>query len=151
PHFPCFEFRTHSSNLTFMRRILAFWIIILLSTRWCAAETPDSHLADYFKARTAQISSSSLTNIHTLADWKNHRSELRRQAAEMLGLDPMPERTDLSPVVVGKIERDDFTVEKLHFQPLPHLYVTANLYVPKHQTKPAPAVLYLCGHAPVIT
>ncbi|EEF59591.1 alpha/beta hydrolase [Pedosphaera parvula] len=134
-----------------MRQILAFWIVVLLSVKWCAAETSDSLLADYFKVRTAQISNSSLTNIHTLADWQNHRSELRRQSAEMLGLDPMPERTDLNPVVTGKIERDDFTVEKLHFQSLPHLYVTANLYVPKNLTKPAPTVLYLCGHTAVIT
>lgn len=134
-----------------MRRILGFWIIVLLSAEWCAAETPASLLADYFKVRTAQISSSSLTNIHTLTDWQDHRLELRRQAAEMLGLDPMPERTDLNPVVTGKIEREDFTVEKLHFQSLPHLYVTANLYLPKHPTNPAPAVLYVCGHAVAAT
>ncbi len=69
----------------------------------------------------------------------------------MLGLDPMPERTKLDAVVTGKIERDDFTVEKIYFQSEPHLYVTANLYLPKPLSKPAPAVLYLCGHTPVVT
>src|SRR5262249_40529182 len=39
------------------------------------------------------------------------------------------------------------TVEKLHFQSVPGLYVTANLYLPKKAALPAPAVLYLCGHA----
>jgi dienelactone hydrolase len=29
--------------------------------------------------------------------------------------------------------------------------VTANLYLPKHLSKPAPAILYVCGHAYVIT
>ena len=42
-----------------------------------------------------------------------------------------------------------FTVEKLYFQSRPHLYVTANLYLPKGLKKPAPAILYLCGHTQV--
>ncbi len=54
----------------------------------------------------------------------------------MLGLDPMLERTELKPVVTGKIEEKDFTVEKLYFQSLPHLYVTADLYVPKPSDQP---------------
>jgi dienelactone hydrolase len=34
---------------------------------------------------------------------------------------------------------------------MPKLYVTANLYLPKRQDKPAPAILYVCGHSPVMT
>jgi len=83
---------------------------------------------------------------------------------EMLGLWPMPERTDLKPVITGKLEHDEFTVEKLHFQASPQLYVTANLYLPKKPTpepsqegnksarnQPAPAILYVCGHSRVFT
>ena len=69
----------------------------------------------------------------------------------MLGLWPMPERTALNPVITGKLEQDDFTVEKLHFQALPKLYVTANLYLPKKLERPAPAILYVCGHSRVLT
>lgn len=69
----------------------------------------------------------------------------------MLGLDPMPERTDLRPVVTGKIEQETFTVEKLQFQSSPRLYVTADLYLPKGLRTAAPAVLYLCGHTSVVT
>src|SRR5438046_3148089 len=39
---------------------------------------------------------------------------------------------------------------KLNFQSLPGLYVTANLYLPKNLTGQAPAILYVCGHGPVI-
>jgi dienelactone hydrolase len=92
-----------------------------------------------------------MADIRSQADWESRRPVLRRQAAEMLGHDPMPERTPLNPVITGKLERDDFTVEKLCFQSQPHLYVTANLYLPKSLSSPAPAVLYLCGHTPVIT
>lgn len=70
----------------------------------------------------------------------------------MLGLDPMPPHTALHPVITGKIEEKDFTVEKLYFQSLPHLYVTADLYMPKPLlTDRVPAVLYLCGHTEVIS
>jgi ATPase subunit of ABC transporter with duplicated ATPase domains len=34
--------------------------------------------------------------------------------------------------VTGTLERGDFTVEKLHYQSRPGLYVTANLYRPAH-------------------
>ena len=115
------------------------------------AITNEQTTGNYFKAETANISDACLSQVHSLADWEAARPELRREAAEMLGLDPMPERTALNPVIMGKIEEKDFTVEKIYFQSRPHLYVTADLYLPKPLAKPAPAILYLCGHLPVIT
>ena len=111
----------------------------------------DFTLADYFRQETALLGERSLADIKTLQDWTSRREEYRRQLAEMLGLWPMPERTDLQPVITGKLEQEDFTVEKLHFQASPQLYVTANLYLPKKQEKPAPAILYVCGHSRAIT
>jgi dienelactone hydrolase len=111
----------------------------------------DQWLEGYFRAQTSMIESECLTDIHSLADWQARRGECRRQLQEMLGLWPMPERTDLKPVITGKLEDPEFTVEKLHFQALPNLYVTANLYLPKNQTGPAPAILYVCGHSRVMT
>ncbi len=67
----------------------------------------------------------------------------------MLGLDPMPSRSPLNPVITGTIETDELIVEKLHFQSLPGLYVTANLYRPAKQDEPLPAILYVCGHGGV--
>jgi dienelactone hydrolase len=69
----------------------------------------------------------------------------------MLGLWPWPERTDLKPVIAGELEQSEFRVEKLHFQSLPGLYVTANLYLPRELKERAPAILYVCGHAQVKT
>jgi hypothetical protein len=65
----------------------------------------------------------------------------------MLSLKPLPEKTDLKPVVTGKVEHEQFTVENIHFQSSPGLYVTGNLYIPKGLEKPAPTILYVCGHA----
>jgi acetyl esterase/lipase len=101
----------------------------------------------YFRHQVEHIASACLTDIKTKEDWEKKRPELRRQFLEMIGLWPMPPRTDLRPVVTGKVETEHFTVEKLHFQSSPGLYVTANLYIPKKAAIPAPAVLYVCGHA----
>jgi hypothetical protein len=101
----------------------------------------------FFQDQVRRIADADLTDITTRADWEKKRPEYRRQFLDMLGLWPLPPRTDLHATVTGKVETDLFTVEKLHFQSIPGLYVTANLYVPRRLTEPAPAVLYVCGHA----
>ncbi len=108
-------------------------------------------LADYFRRETTLLAGRCLGDIRSLDDWQAKRGEYRRQLQEMLGLWPMPERTDLKPVITGRLDHNDFTVEKLHFQASPGLYVTANLWLPKNLTKPSPAVLYVCGHLKMIT
>ena len=109
----------------------------------------DRMLADYFKAQTARIAEQSLADIKTLDDWKTKRETYRAQLFEMLGLAKLPPKTDLKPVITGTLDHAEFTVEKLHFQSSPGLYVTGNLYIPKNleADKPAPAILYLCGHS----
>ncbi len=106
----------------------------------------DAMIGAYFAAETAKLEGAVINDIKTKEDWLRRKDELRRQLHEMLGLDPLPERTPLNPVVTGTLDHAEFTVEKLHFQSRPKLYVTANLYIPKGLTKPAPAVLYVCGH-----
>ncbi|HMJ92244.1 MAG TPA: alpha/beta hydrolase family protein [Candidatus Acidoferrum sp.] len=111
----------------------------------------DSNLASYFATRTAELSKNCLGEATSAEDWKQRAPVLRTQLAEMLGLSPLPARGDLKATVTGRLDHDEFTVEKLHFQSRPQLYVTANIYIPKRLTGPAPTVLYVCGHSPVIT
>jgi hypothetical protein len=107
----------------------------------------DRMFADYFRAETRKLTDSCLADVKTLDDWKQKKPHLRKQLFEMLGLDPLPPKTDLKATVTGTIEQSGFTVEKLHFQSMPGLYVTADLYLPKGLIKPAPAILYGCGHS----
>ena len=111
----------------------------------------DPGLAAYFKSEVDTLSARCLADIKSLGDWESRRGEYRRQLQEMLGLWPEPERTDLKAVITGKLEEADFTVEKLQFQAMPRLYVTASLYLPKQVEWPAPAILYACGHSRVVT
>lgn len=141
-----------------MKRAFCFFAILflaVLSTPVNVQSAPstrgDLMLADYFHNETAVLSERCLADINTREDWESKRAEYRRQLQEMLGLWPMPERTDLKPVVTGKLEHDAFTVEKISFQASPGLYCTANLFVPKNLTKPAPTILYECGHFRLVT
>lgn len=64
-------------------------------------------------------------------EWERRAQDLREQVLVSQGLWPLPERTPLHPVIHGRIDRGDYTVEKVAFQSLPGLYVTGNLYRPK--------------------
>ncbi|MGE5293885.1 MAG: alpha/beta hydrolase, partial [Solirubrobacterales bacterium] len=109
----------------------------------------DRQLAEYFRSETAKLQSQCLSDVKTLEDWQAKRVVYKQQLLEMLGLDPFPEKTPLNAVVTGTVDQEKFTVENLQFQSMPGLYVTANLYVPKNLNKPAPAILYVCGHGEV--
>lgn len=131
---------------------------IVLVILWLATSIPliaaplrDENLQRYFAREVDQIESQCLTGISSREDWERAQPKLRAQLFEMLSLDPLPARGDLKPVITGKLERDDFIVEKLHFQSSPGLYVTANFYLPKKIEKPLPTILYVCGHAIIKT
>ncbi|MHC4753035.1 MAG: alpha/beta hydrolase family protein [Planctomycetota bacterium] len=102
---------------------------------------------EYFRAETSRLSDECLADIKTLKDWEAKRLVYRKQLFEMLGLEPLPDKTDLKPVITGKVEHEAFTVEKVHYQSRPGLYVTGNLYIPKGLEKSAPTILYVCGHS----
>ncbi len=106
-------------------------------------------LKDYFRAETARLAARCLADVATRDQWEARHEQYRRELLEMLGLDPLPQRTPLQATVTGTLDHEQFTVEKVHFQSRPKLYVTANLYVPKGLEGRAPAVLYVCGHGRV--
>ena len=127
--------------------LLYLCVPCLAVDKWAIGTSPaDRMLAEYFRTETAKLRDRCLSDIKTLDDWKTKREVYRKQLFEMLSLEPLPEKTELSPVITGKFEGDAFTVEKIHYQSRPGLYVTANFYIPKGLEKPAPAILYVCGH-----
>lgn len=131
---------------------IATCFLLLLTLAVHAAELPDDRmLARYFEKEVAKISAQNFADINTLADWEQRRALYREQLQEMLGLSPMPLKTDLKATVTGHVDQEQFYVENLHYQSMPGLYVTANLYVPKNLTKKVPAILYVCGHGQVKT
>lgn len=80
--------------------------------------------------------------------WEARAHELRNRVLISTGLWPMPERTDLNPVIFGKTKRDGFTVEKVHFESVPGHFVTGLLFRPAHLKagQKIPGVLCPHGH-----
>ena len=134
----------------------------------------DAVIEAHLTLETARLSERIHEGADSKEEWETKRGELKRQFFDMLGLWPLPERTPLNAKVTGTVERDAFTVEKVHFQSKPGLYVTGNLYLPKNvregeaRAEPSsrsnesstsaarreprapqklPAVLYVCGHS----
>jgi dienelactone hydrolase len=104
----------------------------------------------YFESRVADIEAASeLTQFKSAKDWKDAAPRLRAELFDMLGLSPLPEETPLAATVTGTTDGGEIVVERLHFQSLPGLYVTGNLYRPKDAEGRLPAILYLCGHGAV--
>lgn len=81
-------------------------------------------------------------------EWDARAEKVRRQIAVAEGIWPTPERTPLATVIHGRIDKGDYTVEKVYFESVPGFFVTGNLYRPKNATSKVPGVLFPHGHWP---
>ena len=93
------------------------------------------------------VAAASMAIPPTRAQWEATLPQRRQQWLEMLGLWPLPERTPLQAEITGTLDRDNYVVEKIHFQSVTGAHVPGNLYRPAEVFEPLPAVLYLCGHS----
>src|SRR6516164_5828201 len=78
--------------------------------------------------------------------WQARRQALREQLLVATGLWPMPQSGPVDAVIHGKIERNEYTIEKVFFASYPGHYVSGNLYRPKGKTGRLPGVLCPHGH-----
>jgi dienelactone hydrolase len=137
---------------------LAFPLLALAAAAWAAADPgsadPSRVLPTGQKPDDARLGPPRTLNdkdffFHvppTRDAWEARRTALREQILVAEGLWPMPEKTPLNPVIHGKIDRDDYTIEKVFFASMPGHYVSGNLYRPKGKTGKLPAVLFPHGH-----
>ncbi|HLK56369.1 MAG TPA: hypothetical protein VKU00_07380, partial [Chthonomonadaceae bacterium] len=112
-------------------------------------------IRDYLSREARRITDRALADFTDADAWKRLIPERRSQYREMMGLTALPpyeERPPLNVRVTGVVDRPNYRIEKLTYESLPQLYVTANLYVPKANHSqgaqpPYPGVLYVCGHS----
>lgn len=119
--------------------------LVLLLPLMAAAQDCEATPAflDYVRSRAAELRSDDAPAA-TLADWEGRRAELRRRLEAAWGGFP-DAPCPLEPRVLGVLERDGYRVEKLVFQTLPGVWMTANAYVPD-VSGTAPAILVVHGH-----
>lgn len=94
-----------------------------------------------------EITANAAAELASPAQWESVRAHRLEEMRDMLGLLPWPARTPLHVKVTGILDKGAYTIEKIAFESMPHIYVTGNLYLPKDRAKPLPAVIYVCGHA----
>lgn len=80
----------------------------------------------------------------TLAEWKTRRTNIRKRLLQAWGGFPAND-APLNAKFLGTIQRDKYRIEKVIFQTLPDVWMTANAYVPNQPGKHA-AVLCVHGH-----
>jgi len=86
---------------------------------------------------------------YSAATWEQTSQYLQRHILVSTGqypsFDPLL-KSSLNPQIFGKIERDDYTVEKVYFESYPGFFCTGNLYRPRGKDGPFPAIVSPHGH-----
>jgi hypothetical protein len=87
----------------------------------------------------------SMPHYHSREEWEAAATRIRHRILLGSGLYPLPEKTPLNANVSGRIERDGYTVENVHFEAFPGIRVTGNLYRPTTAGK-HPGIIMPHGH-----
>ena len=82
--------------------------------------------------------------------WENRARTIRKGILGGAGLDPLPPRTPLRPLLRGERPHDGYSVENVAFESTPGFFVTGNLYRPwpRWWRERHPAILLPHGHSP---
>jgi cephalosporin-C deacetylase-like acetyl esterase len=86
------------------------------------------------------------SRVKNESDLLQLRAELRRSLLAMIARLPT-KKTNLHAEITGRVSSTGFHIEKLIYQSLPGLYVTALVYAPENGDKLHPAILVPAGHS----
>lgn len=81
-----------------------------------------------------------------LASWEKRADALRNRILFSAGLLPMPARNPLRPMVTGTHVYDDYIVDNVAIETFPGFRLCGNLYRPRWQSGPFPAIVNPHGH-----
>ena len=117
-------------------------LVLAVATR---AATPPGHPAflEHVRAEARALRAHDQPPA-SLAGWQEQRRTLRANLQAAWGEFPATP-APLAPKVFGTLPRDGYRVEKIVFQTLPEVWMTANAYVPDRPGR-LPAVLAVHGH-----
>jgi hypothetical protein len=82
----------------------------------------------------------------TRAAWETRRLQLRNEILQSVGLEDLDRRGPARWSSRGRIDRDDYTIEKILYESYPGMMVPALVYVPKNLNGRAPAIVGISGH-----
>ena len=86
-----------------------------------------------------------VSRITTVNQVEQRQQQMKQAMWEALG--PFTGKSDLNPVITGRVKKDGYRIENLIYESLPGFFVTASLFIPDKRQKPAPAILFCSGHS----
>ena len=120
-----------------------FILIFLFALEAPAGEKPPNAFLQFVKKRAAALRAMDRTPA-TLAEWQMQRTMIRSKLLRAWGGFPK-EKCELKPRILGMEKRDGYRVERIMFQTMPDVWMTANAYVPDGMSQ-RPTVLCVHGH-----
>jgi len=78
--------------------------------------------------------------------WDKRAKAIRKQILNGTGLDKMPEKGPMNPILGEVREYDGYKVQNVAFESLPGVFVTGSLYMPAESDGKAPGILSPHGH-----
>jgi len=119
-----------------------FWLAGLACAAWAQIPDQDARNLDLPHTDTHF----QMPVYRTRAEWEARAAHLRKQILSAAGLLPMPEKTPLNPQIFGRMENQDYSIEKVLLETLPGYYLGGNLYRPVGRQGKFPGVASPHGH-----
>ncbi len=111
-------------------------------------EFPQAQLTRYLDSigrKELERRAAGIASASTREQAMQRQQQVRERIRALIG--GLPEyHGPLNTRSAGTLNHEDYRIEKVIYESLPHFYVTANVYVPKHGAPPFPAVLMPIGH-----
>ncbi len=121
--------------------------LLALAPALVLAEPPDQEFLKWMDAiaqKQLDARAATIRAIHTTAGAAERQQYVRKKVLEEIG--GLPDYDGpLNPRVTGELKEPGYIIEKVIFESLPHVYVTANLYRPDAPGR-FPGVLIPLGH-----
>ena len=127
-----------------MKSLHALLAALALSTTLSAAEIPDRDQRNVVFRHTD--ATYKMPEYRSLRRWKERAAVLREEILFSSGLLPLPEKTPLNAQVFGKVEHEDYTIEKVILETYPGFFLGGNLYRPVGKSGRLPGVVNPHGH-----
>ncbi|MSQ96939.1 MAG: acetylxylan esterase [Gemmataceae bacterium] len=127
-------------------RFIGLLILAIVASSQALSAQPSERQREYLKFIRAQANQMRAADKPpaTREEWEAKTRDIRAQLQQAFGSFPK-EKCPLEPKVLGVLKRDGYRVEKIIFQTMPGVWMTASAYVPDKPGK-HPALLAVHGH-----
>ncbi|HEY3836710.1 MAG TPA: acetylxylan esterase [Bryobacteraceae bacterium] len=120
------------------------WLLLFFCPTALCAQDPLLSWLDHIAQRQLDERAHAVAAIHTPADADRRKAIVRAKLTKLIGGLPTYDGP-LNARVTGRLESNTHTIEKVIFESLPGIFITANLYRPNTPGR-HPAILVPAGH-----